>query len=105
MVPSEKPERSNDMTSILTNVHPADELYDLRAKIKVLQERETELRDVLLAGNDASREGAEYRAFVIPSVRETLDKNAITLALGKDVIEPFLKKSEVKTLKLAKKET
>lgn len=87
-----------------SNIHPADELFTLRAQIKALQEREAELRDALLASNDAGREGAEYRAFVIPSTRETLDKTAITLALGKDVIEPFLKRSEVKTLKLAKKD-
>jgi hypothetical protein len=88
----------------ITNVHPADELYALRAQIKVLQEREGELRDILLAGNDASREGDEYRAFVIPSSRETLDRKSIEAALGREVIEPFLKKTDIKTVKLAKKE-
>jgi hypothetical protein len=90
--------------SFPSNIHPADELFALRAQIKALQDRESELRDALMETNDAGREGAEYRAFIIPSTRETLDKAAITLALGKDVIEPFLKKSLVKTLKLAKKD-
>jgi len=76
----------------------------LRAQIKALQDRESQLRDVLLAANDAGREGAAYRAFVMVSTRETLDKNAITAALGKDVVEPFMRKSEMKTLKLAKKD-
>ena len=40
----QKHERSNDMT-FPSNVHPADELFTLRAQIKGLQERESELRD------------------------------------------------------------
>ena len=87
-----------------SNIHPADEMQALRAQIKALQDRESQLRDVLLAANDAGREGAAYRAFVMVSTRETLDKNAITAALGKDVVEPFMQKSEMKTLKLAKKD-
>lgn len=87
-----------------SNIHPADELFALRAQIKALTDREAQLRETLLDTNDAGREGAEYRAFVIPSTRETLDTKAITLALGREVIEPFLKKSQIKTLKLAKRE-
>ena len=87
-----------------SNIHPADEMQALRTQIKALQDRESQLRDVLLAANDAGREGAAYRAFVMVSTRETLDKNAITAALGKDVVEPFMRKSEMKTLKLAKKD-
>jgi hypothetical protein len=90
--------------SFPSNIHPADELFALRAQIKALSEREAELRDALLSTNDAGREGADYRAFVIPSKRETLDRKACELALGRDVIEPFLKVSEVRTVKLAKKE-
>ena len=38
------------------------------------------------------------------SVRESIDKPAIIAALGADVVAPFLKKSDVKSLKLSKKE-
>lgn len=87
-----------------SNMHPADELHAVRAQIKTLQERESELRDTLLAANDDGRDGASYRAFVLPSTRETLDRKAITAALGLDVVAPFLKLTLVKTVKLAKKE-
>jgi hypothetical protein len=91
------------MTS-LTNIHPADELAAIREEIKILEEREKTLRDGLMNGTDADRNGNQYRAFIQTSVRESIDKAAIVAALGADVVAPFLKKSDVKSLKLAKKE-
>jgi hypothetical protein len=29
---------------MITNIHPADELYDVRARIKALEDREAELK-------------------------------------------------------------
>ena len=60
------------------NIHPADELAAVREEIKILEEREKVLRDALVNGSDADRDGKQYR--------------------------PFLKKSDVKSLKLSKKE-
>jgi hypothetical protein len=88
----------------LLNIHPADELAAIREEIKILQEREDQLRAALIGGTDADREGKQYRAWVQTSTRETIDKASIIAALGLDVVQPFLKKSDVKSLKLAKKD-
>lgn len=88
----------------LTNIHPVDELAAIRAEIKALEAREALLRTSLLATNDAGREGGEWRAFVITSTRETLDKAALVAILGQDTLEPFMKKTESRTLKIAKRE-
>jgi Toprim domain len=83
----------------LTNVHPADELSAVREEIKLLQERESELREVLLAA-DADLKGDQYTAKIIPGVRETLDRKAITEAFGEAAIAPFVKATHFKTVKL-----
>ena len=91
-------------TTMNTNIHPADELAAIREEIKILETREKILRDALVNGPDSERDGRNYRAFVQSSTRETLDKAAIIATFGEDVIAPFVKKSAVTTLKLAKKE-
>ena len=53
------------------NRHPADELGDVRAQIKTLQEREEELRRELL-DPDADRVGDEWRAEVCHREQERL---------------------------------
>lgn len=90
--------------SFPSNIHPVDELAAIRAEIKGLEAREALLRADLLATNDDGREGIEWRAFIQASTRETLDKAALMAALGRDNLEPFLKKTEIRTLKLAKRE-
>jgi hypothetical protein len=87
----------------IPNIHPADELAAIREEIKQLQDRESELRTKLLGCTDAEREGNEYRAFVIASSRETVDKTSLIAALGREVVEPFLKTTQVQTLKTARK--
>jgi hypothetical protein len=91
-------------TTMDTNIHPADELAAIREEIKILEEREKVLRDALVNGSDEDRDGRQYRAFIQSSVRESIDKPAIIAALGADVVAPFLKKADVKSLKLAKKQ-
>ena len=88
----------------IPNIHPADELAAIREEIKQLQDRESDLRALLLKASDAEREGNEYRAFVLSSKRESLDKAAIEAALGRAVIEPFIKSTNVQTLKTARKQ-
>ncbi len=86
------------------NIHPADELAAVREEIKILQAREDILRAAMLSGSDEDREGRNYRAFIQASTRETLDKEALIAEFGRNKIEPFLKKTDVKSVKLAKKE-
>ena len=86
------------------NIHPADELAAIREEIKQLEGREKDLREFLLNASDEDRDGKQYKAFVIASTRETIDKAAIVAALGREVVEPFIKASAVRTLKTARKE-
>jgi hypothetical protein len=88
----------------LTNVHPADELAAVREEIKQLQNVESDLRARLLLMSDKEREGDQYRAFTVSSNRETVDKTSMIAALGRDVVEPFIKTSAVVTLKTARKD-
>jgi hypothetical protein len=84
---------------ILFNTHPADELAELREKIKTLTARADTLRDKLLE-EGADLKGDEYTATITPGVRETLDRKAITEAFGEKAVEPFLKKTVFQTVKL-----
>src|SRR6187455_866375 len=92
------------MTQSLTNVHPADELAAVREEIKQLQGVEADLRARLLLMSDDERVGDQYRAFVVSSNRETVDKTSMIAALGREVVEPFIKTSAVTTLKTARKD-
>jgi hypothetical protein len=81
------------------NIHPADELSAVREEIKILQGRADELRDMLLA-EGASLHGDQYTASIVPGVRETLDRKAITEAFGEKAVAPFVKATPFKTVKL-----
>jgi len=90
-------------TTMSINIHPADELAAIREEIKILQEREQTLRDALVNGTDADRDGRQFRAYIQMSKRETIDKPALIAALGIEVLAPFIKTNPVQSLKLAKK--
>ena len=83
----------------LPNIHPADELCAVREEIKQLQARADELRDWLLK-DGADLVGDRYTANVVPGIRETLDRKAITEAFGEAAIAPFVKATHFKTVKL-----
>jgi len=83
----------------LPNIHPADELSAVREEIKILTDRADELRDLLLK-EGADLHGDQYTANIIPGTRETLDRKALEETFGADVVEPFLKKTSFKTVKL-----
>jgi hypothetical protein len=83
----------------LPNIHPADELCAVREEMKILQARSEELRDQLLA-EGADLKGDQYTAAIIPGVRETLDRKAITEAFGEAAVAPFVKATNYKTVKL-----
>jgi hypothetical protein len=83
------------------NIHPADELSAVREEIKILKGREDELRDWLLSEYpDGDLKGDQYTASIIPGVRETLDRKAITEAFGEAAVAPFVKSTHFKTVKL-----
>jgi len=84
----------------IPNIHPADELSAVREEIKILEKREAELRDWLLAAPSASLRGDTYTANITPGVRETLDRKALTEAYGAAAIAPFVKSTPFKTVKL-----
>ena len=86
----------------LVNIHPADELSAVREEIKIMQGRADVLRDQLLA-DGADLNGDSYTAQIVPGVRETLDRAALTEAFGEKAIAPFLKKTHFKTVKLLEK--
>ena len=81
------------------NIHPADELAAVREEIKILEGRADELRGMLLA-EGADRRGDQYTAAIIPGVRETLDRKAITEAFGEAAVAPYVKATSFKTVKL-----
>ena len=81
------------------NIHPADELSAVREELKILENRADELREQLLA-EGADLHGDQYTAAIIPGTRETLDRKALEETFGADVVEPFLKKTHFKTVKL-----
>jgi hypothetical protein len=88
----------------MLNIHPADELAAIREEIKQLQDRESFLRSSLLTAPADELEGRQYRAVVIASTRESIDRKAIEASLGREVIEPFLRATRVTTLKTVRKE-
>jgi Lar family restriction alleviation protein len=85
-----------------TNVHPVDELAAVREEIKLLQQHADDLRDQLLA-EGADLNGDQYVANIVPGVRESLDRKAITEAFGEAAIAPFIKATHYQTVKLMEK--
>jgi len=81
------------------NIHPADELSAVREELKILETRADELRALLLA-EGANLKGDQYTANIVPGVRETLDRKALTEAFGEEIIKPFVRATNFKTVKL-----
>lgn len=89
----------------LPNIHPVDELAAIREEIKILQAQADTLRDTIILMSDSDTaatdlKGEQYTAAVVPGVRETLDRKAITEAFGAAAIEPFVKRTNFFTVKL-----
>jgi hypothetical protein len=97
-----KPILLEDAPPALPNVHPVDELAAVREEIKLLQQRADELRDQLLA-EGADLDGDQYVANIVPGVRETLDRKAITEAFGEAAVAPFVKATHYQIVKLVEK--
>lgn len=69
----------------VSNIHPVDELAQIRATLKVLTERENELKTAVsaLMGENDSLAGAEHVAFQKLSTRKgAVDAAALAKAAG-----------------------
>jgi len=76
-----------------SNRHPADEMHDVKERIAEFEEREAELREILIAATEAERVGEEWIAHVSEQHRKTLDREALTEHFGAEVLQPFMRES------------
>jgi hypothetical protein len=84
---------------MITNIHPADELHDIRTRIKALEEREAKLRAKLLTG-ECSLVGDSYVAKLIELDQQRLDLAAARKALGK-MLASFTTTRRVRQVRLS----
>jgi hypothetical protein len=89
----------------MTNRHPADEMADIRERIKVLKTREAELRHTLLNAEQADRIGEEWLAETKQSKRKQLDNDALKEHFGPEALQPFERESVIKSIKLISVQT
>lgn len=86
-----------------SNRHPVDELAEVRAEIKRLQEREAALRAEIL-GRSCGLIGFDYRAVIREQAEERVDTKAIRAGLTPAQLAPFLKSSKKTILTLERRE-
>lgn len=92
-----------------TNRHPVDELADVRASIKTLEERESVLKEQIIDGllerlTDGETQtvvGDEHSASVSISTRETLDRAKVAVLLSKPKLQSCLKSSTAITVRVS----
>ena len=83
-----------------SNRHPADKMGDVRKRIAEFEEREDELREILIAATEAERVGEEWIAHVSEQHRKRLDREALTEHFGAEALQPFTRESVATVLKL-----
>jgi hypothetical protein len=71
-----------------SNRHPADELADVRAELRRLEDREQKLRAYLLEHPD-DRIGAEHVASVGEQQRKRVDLKALADEIGASLLQRF----------------
>jgi hypothetical protein len=86
-----------------TNRHPADELFDTRAEIRRLQEREEELRAYLLE-HPRDRKGTEYEALIGTQQRKRVDLRALANEIGASLLGRFTRYVPITMVKLRERE-
>ena len=84
----------------MANRHPADEIADIRDQIAVLKTRETKLRDALLNAEQSERIGEEWIAEITQRKSTLLDKAALKKHFGLEALQPFMRESVTKSIKL-----
>ena len=84
---------------MVLNRHPVDDLADIRATIRHLQERADTLRAAILAGA-CSLTGEQHLATVTARSTRRFDKAAAIRALGMERLRPFMSEAQVKIVKV-----
>lgn len=87
-------------TAELLNVHPADELAELRQEQKQLEEREAKLKAVLLELPPGERHGKFASVNIHQQTRETLDRKQLEAELGKDRLKKYLRETTYSVFKV-----
>lgn len=82
-----------------TNRKPADELADIRERVRILKAREDILRAKLIDG-DADLIGDEYRVVISKVKAERVDTAKLRKELGTKFLKPYLVQSETTFVKL-----
>ncbi len=85
-----------------TNRAPADELVDVREKIRYLKDREEFLRGRMLAG-ECSLVGDDFEVVISKTKSERLDTAAIKREFGLATLRPFLTTVETCFVKTRKR--
>lgn len=83
----------------LPNRHPADELADLRAELRRLEDREANLRDMLLA-EGADLVGSEHVARIVASPQHRLDRELLEQRFGAAAVRACRKPVTVTMVRL-----
>jgi hypothetical protein len=68
-----------------TNRHPVDELADIRAERRRIEEREAELRNILLA-DGADLHGHDYRARITTIRQRRLNRDLLEQRFGPEAV-------------------
>ena len=87
----------------MQNRHPADELFDTRAEIRRLEDREEELRAYLLEHPD-DRKGTDYEASIGTQQRKRIDFQALADEIGASLLGRFTSYITVAVVKLRQRE-
>lgn len=77
-----------------------DALADVRAKIAELQKTEKDLSAHLKGSGYERITGTLHEARVVLSERESLDVKALRADLGEEIIQPYLRRTDVVSLML-----
>jgi len=87
--------------SMIANLHPADELHELRAQKGEIDRRIREVRALILELPSAERFGSNYAAEVVGHQRAVLDKTAIAEEMGHEWLMAHSTQSTTFVVRLA----
>jgi hypothetical protein len=87
---------------MIVNTHPADELADVRSRIKALEDREGQIREELLSGR-VGLEGDDYVAQIVNQSRAWVNLKSARRALG-ELLEPYVTEKPIRFVRLASKD-
>ncbi len=82
-----------------------DELAGIKAQIAALQVKEKALVAALKATGMDRIVGTLHEAVISLSERETVDTKALRADLGEELIKPYLRMTDIETLKLTARKT